>query len=331
MKGNIKGNTHAKYRLSASRRRRKVYGSTPEHRRNKRYRFFQFGFFALLAALALLLYSQYDYLLFKFLITEHYIFSDTLDQIYIEAVGESNFKDYWRNFDQMVMSVVTEKIRGANQDRYTYLYTPQGYQKSKSEEIADAKAAIVEELANDTVYVYIPNISKLSRQFLYDNKESIMPYANLILDLRDNYGGLLADFYRMADLFIDKGKILGYEQTRWGIFSHAVKSKGKTYFCFERIIILQNHYTASAAEGMIMALKQNLPDVTLIGEQTFGKGIGQVTIPAKQGYAIRATVLLVQGPDGESIHHIGIEPDIPGDENEDWVFKALALLEPMNE
>ncbi len=225
----------------------------------------------------------------------------------------------------MLFLSFANQLYAYNQDRYTYLYTPQGYEYSRQAEREDAKKTAAEELTPETVYLYIPNISEGTRKFVHDNKDFLAGYPNLVLDLRGNYGGLLADFYSVASLFTEKGAVLGREETRLPFLTHDVKSSGGQFFNFENIIILQDKNTASASEGLINALKFNLPNVTLLGETTFGKGIGQVTIPLTGGYAMRATVLLVQGPDGKSIHGVGIEPDVAA-EGEDWVRQALEIL-----
>ena len=247
---------------------------------------------------------------FKFLIADNYIFTDSLDQLYSEVIGEENVKGYRRNFDEVVIGVVTERIRSINQDRYTYLYTPERYQLSKEIEKADAAMARIDELTPDTAYMILPNISDGTKDFVLSNRQVLSQYNNLILDLRSNYGGLLADFYKMAELFTQRGDILGYEKYRMPFLTHRVKSGNGGYFEFDRVIVLQDENTASAAEGLILALKGNLNNVSTIGEKTFGKGIGQITVPLLNGYAVKATILLVSGPEDESIHHVGIEPDI---------------------
>ena len=263
---------------------------------------------------------------FKFLIADNYIFTDALDQLYNETIGKENVKGYRKNFDDVVISVVTERIRAINQDRYTYLYTPESYQLSKDMEKADAALSRIDELTPDTAYMILPNISKGTRSFVQSNRKTLSNYNNLILDLRSNYGGFLADFYRVAELFTERGTLLGHENYRMPLISHAVKSGRGSYFDFEQIIILQDKNTASAAEGLILALKSNLDNVTVIGETTFGKGIGQVTVPLLSGFAVKATIMLVSGPDNISIHRVGIEPDIPYT-GENIIETALNILD----
>jgi C-terminal processing protease CtpA/Prc len=51
-----------------------------------------------------------------------------------------------------------------------------------------------------------------------------------------------------------------------------------------------------------------------------------VTLPLTDGYAVRATVMLTQAPDGQTVHRVGIAPDVQADEAEDWVLRALDML-----
>jgi C-terminal processing protease CtpA/Prc len=290
-----------------------------------RYRLFKYGFFVFAALFAVMLAYNCNYTLFKFLVSSNYIFEDSLKNLYVETLGEENVKGLAHNFDHFVISVVTEKIRSYNGDRYTYLYTPETYTLSKEMEKSDAKEARVERLTDDTVYMLLPNISSGTKDFVISNKAELTQYANLVLDLRGNYGGMLMDGYTMAELFTTRGDVLGYEKMRLPFLSNTVKSGNGMYFDFDRIIILQDPNTASAAESVINALKGNLDNVTLMGQKSFGKGIGQITVPLTDGFAVKATVLLLSGPDGVSIHGVGIEPDIFFD-GENIIAAALEVL-----
>ncbi|MDR1538112.1 MAG: S41 family peptidase [Clostridiales bacterium] len=292
----------------------------------KKHLFYKFGFFALLLSLAGLIYANYDYMVFKLLIADNYIFTDALDEWYEQSLGEGNFKGYHQDFDRAVIAAVTEKISSINKDRYTYLYTPAQYRLSRDVEKVDAAASKFEILSEKTIMVSLTNISSGTKDFFLSCMDQNKGYENLILDLRGNYGGLLADFYKISEQFTKRGAILGYEKTRIPFLTHAVKSKGKEELEYRKILILQDENTASAAEGLILSLKGNLDNVTAIGEKTFGKGIGQVTLPLTGGYAVKATVLLVSGPQDNTIHGIGIEPDVyyAGD---DIVNFALEMAE----
>ena len=293
----------------------------------KRYRFFQIGFFTLLLGIGALAYIHYDYWVFRIVIAGNYIFTDDLDTLYAMHIREENRRGFHRDFDRVMISVFTQAIRDVNQDRYTYLYSPQAFVQQRERQEAVGRRATVERLTDDTVYLWIPNISRWSRDFVMTHRDELAGYRNLVLDLRYNSGGLLADFHRIADLFVPRGAVLGYERTRFSLFTRTITSRGNPTFDFDNIIILQNRRTASAAEGLIQALTYHVPNVITIGEYTFGKGIGQITVPLTGGYAVRASVLMVYGPGGVSIHNVGIPPHIPGATDMDWVTQALALLD----
>ena len=303
-------------------------GSAEDSFPRKRYRFYQIGFFVLLLGFGMIVYTHYDYWVFRILIAGNYIFTDDLDALYAQHIREENRRGFHRDFDRVMISVFTAAIREINQDRYTYLYSPQAFAHTREQQETIARRANVTPLTDDTVYLWVPNISRWSRQFVMNHRDELAGYANLVLDLRYNTGGLLADFHRIANLFVPRGAVLGYEETRLRFFTRTITSRGNPVFEFDNIIILQNRRTASAAEGLIQALAAHVPGVVTIGENTFGKGIGQITVPLTGGYAVRASVLMVYGPDRVSIHNVGITPDIPGAQDMDWVEQALALLMP---
>ena len=307
------------------RNNRRDYLGTGRTSGRRGYNFFRFGFFLLLALHVIGLYATYDYWAFRMLITHHYIFEEDLDTLYNQALGAQNVRGHFRDFDRMMMSVVTERIREINQDWFTYLYSPTERQESLARERADARTIYFEAVTDDVVRLFIPNMTNYTRRFVRDNRSELARYPYLILDLRSNYGGWLAAFHQIADLFVERGDSIGHERTRWRIFSNHIRGRRAPYFDFEHIFILQDHHTASATEGLILALQENLDSVTSIGTQTFGKAVGQVTVPLTGGSAVRASVLLVEGPQGQDIHGVGIAPDIEYDG--DGVEYVLRLLE----
>ena len=296
-------------------------------RQRRRYRFFQISFFVLLIGFGFTVYFDYDYWVFKTLIANNYILTDALEEMYANHIREENRQSFRRDFDRVVISVFTNYLTDINNDRYTYLYSPQEHVAVREREVARARTAAITPLADDTVQLFVPNLSRIARDFVIDNKEELAGYSNLILDLRGNSGGWLSDFHRIADLFVPRGAVLSIEETRMNMFSRTITSRNGPFFDFDNIIILQNGRTASAAEGLILALRYHVPNVITIGSTTFGKGIGQVTIPLTGGYAVRATALLVHGPDGTNIHMTGIPADIPYDPDMDMVEQALAQLD----
>src|SRR5512134_3903730 len=130
----------------------------------------------------------------------------------------------------------------------------------------------------------------------------------LVLDLRNNPGGLLDQAVKVADKFLESGLIVytdgRIENQKFKYFAH----KEKTYLGFP-MVVLVNAGSASASEIVAGAL-QDHGRAILLGMQTFGKGSVQTIIPMEDGSAIRLTTARYYTPNGRSIQAKGIEPDI---------------------
>jgi len=276
----------------------------------KKYKRLKIKFILLLIMFLLLIYYNFDYMLFKIVICGNYIYTDTLEQIYNEQVQKDNIKNYFKDFDYVIMNLFTDKIREKNKDKYTYLYLDEEYDISQENIEEQAKKSEIKELDNNTVYVKITNFSNFTKKFIFDSIDNIKEYKNIIIDLRNNPGGKINSAYKIADLFLEKGDIIAYENLRFPLFSSKNKSKNNQKLKYDNIYILQNENSASSSEIFINALKENLNNVTLIGTKTFGKGIGQAEFKLKYGYVLKTTVLELKTPNGNSIHKKGITPDI---------------------
>ena len=255
------------------------------------------------------IYLNYDYLAFKHFMTGFYIYTDTLDELYAKELKSDVKGSYYQYFDDVVISVLTRRIREINNDRYTYLYTPERYKEYKKEEKEEALLSEIKVLDDRNVYLRLSNFSKYTEKFMKDNTKLLSRYPGIIIDLRDNYGGDIDAMAAISGLFLPKGSIIATDKLR--LLDWVYKARGGKVLNFEKIIILQNRNTASASENMIAALKDNLDNVILIGEDTFGKGIGQYTLPLKKGFAAKATILKWFTPNGVNIQGKGIKPDIP--------------------
>jgi carboxyl-terminal processing protease len=139
-------------------------------------------------------------------------------------------------------------------------------------------------------------------------KRNNAPLAGLVLDMRDNPGGVLEAAVSVADTFLESGVI--------------VTAKGRTPDSkFEMdatpgdalngapLVVLVNGGSASAAEIVAGALKDH-HRAKLMGRTTFGKGSVQTIMPLGEDRAIKLTTSLYYTPSGVSINHVGIAPDI---------------------
>ena len=132
--------------------------------------------------------------------------------------------------------------------------------------------------------------------------------AGLVLDLRNNPGGLLDQGVRLADLFIDQGLIVRTEGKGGRVLDEEKAHQKGTRLGFP-IICLVNGGTASASEIVAGAL-QDHNRALILGTQTFGKGSVQTVIELDDGSALKLTIARYYTPSGRSIQEHGIAPDV---------------------
>jgi carboxyl-terminal processing protease len=140
------------------------------------------------------------------------------------------------------------------------------------------------------------------------HKKNHTPLKGLVLDLRNNPGGVLEAAVAVADEFLDSGLIVSAKgRTPESKFEmHATPGdalKGAP------IVVLVDGGSASASEIVAGALKDN-HRATLMGRTTFGKGSVQTVLPLGEDRALKLTTSLYYTPSGASINHKGIAPDI---------------------
>ena len=141
---------------------------------------------------------------------------------------------------------------------------------------------------------------------LQDEKGGLL--EGLVLDLRNNPGGVLEAAVDVTDLFLDIGVIVSAEgRTSDSRFTRSAH-RGDVLDGAE-LIVLVNNGSASASEIVAGAL-QDHGRATIVGTATFGKGLVQTVMPLSQGRAIKLTTSRYYTPSGESIHETGITPDI---------------------
>lgn len=178
-------------------------------------------------------------------------------------------------------------------------------------------------LTPDIAYVRISNFQTDTDQDLSSALEEIengRHLKGLILDLRNNPGGLLSQAIKVSDLFLDSGLIVttkGRNPSQNMEVSAHQNKKPRNY----PIIVLANGGSASASEIVAGALQDNKRALVL-GTRTFGKGSVQTILPLSDGSGLRLTTAKYYTPSGRSIQSSGINPDInlefvPSTEKED--------------
>lgn len=134
-------------------------------------------------------------------------------------------------------------------------------------------------------------------------------YSAVVLDLRNNPGGLFLAAVETAELFLDGGEIVQTRDRRNRLIERyvALKKPQKTP---RLIVILMNRYSASSAEILAGALKDRKAGV-IVGEKSYGKGVVQTVFPVGRDLYVKLTTARYVTPSGVSFQGVGIKPDYP--------------------
>jgi carboxyl-terminal processing protease len=141
---------------------------------------------------------------------------------------------------------------------------------------------------------------------MQDDNEGML--SGLVLDLRNNPGGVLDAAVDVSDLFLDSGVIVSADGRTADARFRRSAHRGDVLDGAE-IIVLVNHGSASASEIVAGALQDHRRGL-VVGTPTFGKGLVQTVMPLSRGRAIKLTTSRYFTPSGDSIHETGITPDL---------------------
>ena len=163
------------------------------------------------------------------------------------------------------------------------------------------------------------------QQFLMALTKLNQPFSVLVLDLRNNPGGVLSAANDIASLFMND-KVVVQIKNRQGI-QEVMRTHGKAQFADLPLVVVQNRYSASAAEVLASAL-QNNQRAKVYGETSYGKGSIQSIVPINDSEAVKLTVAHYYSSKGEKIDGVGVKPDVAltGAETS-WQDQVLADLQ----
>ena len=176
-------------------------------------------------------------------------------------------------------------------------------------------------------YVRLSQFSETTARELSRAIDSLQEQNNgmldgMILDLRNNPGGVLDSAVDVSDLFLDSGVIVSADgRTSDARFARSAH-RGDVLDGAE-IVILVNNGSASASEIVAGAL-QDHGRALVIGTETFGKGLVQTVMPLSKGRAIKLTTSRYYTPSGDSIHETGIKPDVHVDDTPGYPNLSLS-------
>lgn len=146
---------------------------------------------------------------------------------------------------------------------------------------------------------------------------------NIILDLRDNPGGLLNQAINLSELFVTKGPIVHIREKDGGLWTHLSQLENNKY----KLVVLVNENSASASEIVAGAIKDRKAGA-LVGVETFGKGTVQSMTTLGDGSMIKLTIAEYLTPNQTSINGIGIKPDyiVKNNQEDLQLKKAIEIL-----
>lgn len=166
---------------------------------------------------------------------------------------------------------------------------------------------------DEVLYVRISSFTEdvnedIKKAFEEESKKHKKPFKGLVLDVRNNPGGLLDQAIGVSELFLDHGEVVS-TRARNEEDTLRYSAKGSDITNGLPIVVLINNGSASASEIVAGALQDHKRAV-IIGEKSFGKGSVQTVVPLGDYGAMRLTTARYYTPSGKSIQATGIEPDI---------------------
>ncbi len=164
-------------------------------------------------------------------------------------------------------------------------------------------------IGDDILYIRVSSFDKkVTEDVAKAIKNRKTTTKGIVLDLRNNPGGLLDQAVGLVDLFVDKGQIVS-QKGRHASEDKVYSAKQSTTKTDVPMVVLVNSGSASASEIVSGALQDHKRAV-LVGENTFGKGSVQVVLPITDEEAIKLTIARYYLPSGRTIQAVGVTPDI---------------------
>lgn len=167
-------------------------------------------------------------------------------------------------------------------------------------------------LENNIGYIKISSFDESTSDEFKEKFEELQKQniKSLIIDLRNNGGGIVTEALKIADFIADKDSVLLYEIDKNG--KEEVKKSNNNPIINMPIVVLENENTASSSEILAAALK-DLGKAKIVGKTSYGKGVIQQILSLPEGSGLKITTEQYKTPNGNFIHKKGIEPDVEVD------------------
>ena len=216
----------------------------------------------------------------------------------------------------MTLPDAVKKMRGPKGTKVTITIGREGtkepFDVPLTREVIQVQSVKAQELEPGIGYIRLRQFQERSAQDVVSSVEKFEKSGQLggiILDLRNNPGGLLSAAVEVSEEFLGDGKLVVYTEGRVRNQNMRFTAHAKKAVTDVPLVVLVNQGSASASEIVAGAIQDHGRGVVL-GQQTFGKGSVQTIIPLSDGSGLRLTTARYFTPKGRSIHGKGIAPDI---------------------
>ena len=220
------------------------------------------------------------------------------------------------NFTGSELDKVADDLRGKEGSKVTFKVlrgteTLEFTVTRRKVEIVHVQGQVVE---GNIGYISVDSYDgKVAEQFESEyDKLAKQGIKALIVDIRNNGGGLVDQSVAMADYFLDSGtNILIEKDNKQKETITKAKTRKKITI---PTVVLVNEYSASASEIFSAALKEKADNVTIVGTKTYGKGVIQAIYNLTDGSGLKLTIEEYFTPDHNTINNVGVEPDVVVDD-----------------
>src|SRR5947199_1536520 len=233
----------------------------------------------------------------------------------------------------MQLSDAVKRMRGRPGSKVIISVIREGWTEPKDFEIVREQIRVqsvrTHDLGNGIEYI---RLRQFQEQTSHDVDAALEKFAKngmkaLVLDLRNNPGGLLTSAVEVTEKFVEDGKLVVYTEGRVRNQNMRFSAHAKKAYANLPMVVLVNQGSASASEIVAGAL-QDYGRAVVVGTQSFGKGSVQTIIPLSDGSGLRLTTAKYFTPKGRSIHGKGITPDIVVEAPKEPVAKERPLPSP---
>lgn len=221
--------------------------------------------------------------------------------------------DEWTK--DMTIEEAVDRMRGPKGTPVRLLIHREGWEKPREfkiiRDVIKVQSVKARMLDSEIGYIKITQFQGLTGAEMEKALKKLMDTGmkQLVLDLRNDPGGLLDSSVDVSSMFLPKDKLVVYLQGRNASERKDYLSTGSTLYREYPVVVLVNAGSASASEIVAGAL-QDSKRAVIVGTQTFGKGSVQTVFPLEGGTGLRLTTAKYYTPSGRSIQNVGITPDI---------------------